>query len=825
MSRARCAAGNGSDFHAAASGVIYPALMWQDIRFGIRTFLKSPGITLLILVTLALGIGANTTVFSVINSVLVQPLPYPNPDRIVQVEDLLPANGSLITSSLPKYIFVRERAHSFDAFTAMSGGRFQISGPAPASPAEMDGARVSATFFRVFGVKPAAGRVFLDSEDRPGAEPVAIISSTLWRNRFGSDPAVIGRKFTLDGESTTIVGVMPGGFDFPYGAHVWIPKIFAHPAITPLQVQRGASYLVFFARLASGSDISTAQAEMSLLSRQYDQTHQGFGDTGRSVGVTQLRESIVGDVRLVLVVLLGAAAFVLLIGASNIANLLLARAIARQKEIAVRASLGATRSRLLMQLLTESVLLSGAGAVLGILLSFWGVRVISQTAAVLLPRSSEIRIDATILLFTTIVAALTGVLFGLGPALHSVRTDVSEALKAAGRGSSSGGRLRGTMVVAEVALAMVLLAGAGLLLRSFLRLESVDPGFQPGNLYTLTIRLASARYPQRSEQANFWDRVLERASSVPGIQDAAIANALPVNGRAIGYFFNVEGRPVLEPSKAPTFWLSGISPGYFRTMGIRLLNGRPFAADTADRPAVGIINRGMARRFWPSENPIGRHVTYARESITVEIVGVAEDVKVGELGDDTPYDQLYVPYGQRPFLTMSLITRGDARVAGEARSAILTIDPDQPVAAIRSMNEVIARSISTPRLRTTLIGAFAFLALALALIGIAGVAAWSVSRRTNEIGIRMALGATPVSILAMIARESLVLIGAGEMIGLLGTFALTRFISTFLFGVTPWDPLTLTAVTALLLLVSLIACLFAARRAGRIDPVAALRLE
>jgi putative ABC transport system permease protein len=800
--------------------------MWQNVRFGIRTLLKSPGITLLILVTLALGIGANTTVFSVINSVLVQPLPYPNPDRIVQVEDLLPANGSLITSSLPKYLFVRERAHSFEAFAAMSGGRFQIAGPAPALPAEMDGARVSATFFRVFGVKPAAGRVFLDNEDRPGAEPVAIISTALWRNRFGSDPAVIGRRFTVDGENTTIVGVMPGGFDFPDGARVWIPKIFAHPAITPLQVQRGASYLLFFARLANGSDTSTAQAEMSLLSRQYDESHQGFGDTGRSVSVTELRESIVGDVRLALMVLLGAAAFVLLIGAANIANLLLARAIARQKEIAVRTSLGATRSRLLMQLLTESVLLSGAGAVLGVLLSLFGVRFISQTAADLLPRASEIRIDATILLFTAIVAALTGVLFGLGPALHSVRTDVSEALKAAGRGSSSGGRLRGTLVVAEVALAMMLLAGAGLLLRSFLRLESVDPGFQPGNLYTLTIRLASARYPQRSEQANFWDRVLERASSVPGIQDAAIANALPVNGRAIGYFFNVEGRPVLEPSKAPTFWLSSISPGYFRTMGIRLLNGRPFtAADTAARPAVGIINRGMARRFWPGENPIGRHVTYARESITVEIVGVAEDVKVGELGDDTDYDQLYVPYDQRPFLTMSLITRGDARVAGEARSAILTVDPDQPVASIRSMNEVIARSISTPRLRTTLIGAFAFLALALALIGIAGVAAWSVSRRTNEIGIRVALGATPVSILAMIARESLVLIGAGEMIGLLGTFALTRFISTFLFGVTPWDPLTLTAVTALLLLVSLIACLFAARRAVRIDPVAALRLE
>jgi putative ABC transport system permease protein len=342
----------------------------------------------------------------------------------------------------------------------------------------------------------------------------------------------------------------------------------------------------------------------------------------------------------------------------------------------------------------------------------------------------------------------------------------------------------------------------------------------------MRIGLASARYPQRSQQTDFYDRVLGRAAAVPGVRGVAIANALPVNGRAIGYFFNVEGRVVLEPSKAPTFWLHSISPAYFETMGIPLLKGRPFtAADTAASQAVGIINEEMARRFWPNQNPVGRHVTYARESITVEIVGIAANVKIGDLGDDSPYNEMYVPYRQRPFLTMSLVARGSASAAAGARRAVLSIDADQPVAAIRGMDEVISRSLSTPLLRTALIGAFAAMALILALIGIAGVAAWSVSRRTHEIGIRMALGARPLSILAMIARESLTLIGIGELAGIIGAFALTRFISTFLFGVTPWDPLTFIAVTVLVGMVGLSACVLAARHALRIEPVVALRRE
>jgi putative ABC transport system permease protein len=569
-----------------------------------------------------------------------------------------------------------------------------------------------------------------------------------------------------------------------------------------------------------------AQSELAVLTRQYDLSHEGFGDTGRSMDVTALKESLVSDVRGTLLVLLGAAGFVLLIASANVANLLLARTIARQKEIAIRASLGAGKGRLLAQFLTESVLLAGGGALLGVLLSQWAVRLVPHALADLLPRASEVSIDVAVLVYTAIVATFTGVLFGLGPALHSARVDLNEALKATARGFSSGGRLRGALIVAEVALAMVLLAGAGLLLRSFQKLQSVDPGYKPDDLSALRIALPSARYPDRAQQTAFYDQILERAASTPGVGAAAMASALPANGRSIGYFFNVEGRPALEPSKAPTFWLYSVSPSYLATMRIPLMNGRPFTdADNADSHAVGIINEGMARRFWPNENPIGRHVIYARESINVEIVGVAANVKIGDPGDQDSYNQIYVPYAQRPFLTMSLVVRGPAGPAADARQAVAGLDRDLPVAAMLPMDEVMARSLSKPRLRMILIGSFAALALTLALIGIGGVAAWTVSRRTNEIGIRMALGAGTLDIVGMIARESLTLIGAGVALGMVGALALTRYLSSLLFGVTPWDPLTFLGVSVVLGLGGLSACLLAARRAVHVDPVSALRQE
>jgi putative ABC transport system permease protein len=799
--------------------------MWQDVRFGIRILLKSPRFTALALVTLALGIGANTTIFSVVNSVLLRPLPYEKPDRIVQVLDRVPS-GQIITSSYPKLTFMHEHAQDFSAFSATSSGQFQITGPAPAAPAEVRGVRVSADFFKVFGAKPSAGRTFLEGEDRPGGNFVAVIGSALWQNRFGSDPAAIGKVVTIDGSPTTIVGIMPAGFDFPPDTEVWIPRIYEQPVMTPIQIQRGASYLYYYARLGDGIDIRSAQAQVSTLVRQYDESHQGLGDVGRAMSVVPLRESLVTNIRRTLLVLLGAVAFVLLIASANVANLLLARAIARQKEVAIRASLGASQSRLLVQFLTESVLLAAIGAGLGLLFSLWSMRLIAGIGPRILPRASEIHVDVTVLLFTMGVAVLTGITFGLGPAMHSSRIDLNETLKASSRSLAGGGRLRGIMIVSEVALAMILLTGAGLLMRSFLRLESVNPGFQPQNLLTMRIGLPAARYPQRVQQSAFYDRVLDRAAAIPGVQNAAVSNALPVNGPSIGYFFNIEGRPALDSSKAPTFWLKSISPSYFQTLAIPVLNGRAFtAADTADTPMVAIINETMARHFWPNQDPIGQHVIYARESIKLEIVGIAADVKVIGLGDNGPNNELYVPYRQRPFLTMWLITRGPASIAAAARHEILSIDSDQPVAAVRTMDEVIADSVSQPRLRTMLIGAFAALALILAVIGIGGVVAWSVSQRTNEIGIRMALGARPSNILAMIVRQAFTMIGVGQLIGLAGAFALTRVLSSFLFATSPEDPVTFAGVAVLLGLVALTACAVAARRALRIDPVTALRRE
>jgi putative ABC transport system permease protein len=799
--------------------------MFQDLRFGFRMLIQSPGFTALALVMLALGIGANTTIFSIINSVLLRPLPFERPEQIVQVQDLLPGPRVFITSSLPKFNFLHQQVRSFQSFTAISPGRFQISGPRQAAPAEIIGARVSPDFFAVFGAKPALGRVFLEEEGKPGAPYVAVITDALWQNRFAADPGAIGKTVNVDGAATTIVGVLPPAFVYN-DVQIFTPRFFEHPVVTQAQIQRGGSYLIYCARLRDGVESVGAEAELATLSAQYDSSHAGYGDVGRPMRILPLKDSIVSDVRKTLLVLFGAVAFVLLIASANVANLLLARALSRHKEVAIRASLGASRGRLLAQFLIESVLLAGMGAVLGLVLAFESTRLVTKFGGTLLPRAAEIQLDARVLFFTVAVAVLTGILFGIGPAIHASRTDLNDALKAASRTLTGGGKLRGAMVAAEVALAVVLLTGAGLLMRSFLLLENVSPGFQTDNLLTMRIGLASARYAGNAQRSVFYDRVLERVSSVPSVQSAAITNAMAPNGRAIGYFFNIEGRPALEPAKAPTAWLQSVSPGYFQTLGIPLLGGRTFTdADTADAPAVVIVNQTMARRFWPGEDPIGKHVIYARESIVAQVVGIAGEIKAGGLADDTAYNQIYVPYRQRPFLSVILVTRGPSSAASAIAHEIVAIDPEQPVNDFRTMNEVLSESVSQPRLRTWLIGSFAALALLLAMIGIGGVVASSVSQRTSEIGIRVALGARPSNVIGLILAQAFAMIGAGQLLGLAGALALTRVLSTFLFGTSPEDPLTFGLVLVALTGAALGASMLAARRALRIDPATALRAE
>ena len=804
--------------------------MFADARYAVRNLAASPGFTIVALLTLALGIGANTVLFSAVDAVLLRPLPYRDSGRIVLVLETADFyRRTEISSSVPKFDYFREHVQSVHPLAAMSYASFQITSDR-AEPAQLAGARVSADFFEVFGVSPLLGRTFLPSEDVPGGANVAIISYSLWQNRFAGDPAVVGRSIGLDGASATIVGVMPAAFNVPDSVDLWAPRVFENTVLTRLQIEHGAGFLRLFARLNDGVNLRQALAELTTLSQQYDAAHAGFGDTGHGIRVRTLREGAIADIRTTLLVLWGAVGFVLLIAAANVANLLLARAIARRKEIAIRASLGATRGRLLGQFLTESVILSSLGAALGILLAGGGARLLTRLDARVLPRAGEIQIDGRVLAFTILIAMGTGLLFGLGPALDSLRIDLHRALKESGRGVTGGGRLRGFMIVSEVALAMILLSGAGLLMRSFANLEKVDPGFRPQHLLSMALPLAPERYPKPVAQAAFFDQVRDRVSTLPGVERASLSSCPPIaGGYCIGYIYAVEGLPALEPSKLPVAFLRSIDPNYFETMRIPLLQGRAFTlADSAGAPRVAIINQTMARRQWPGENPIGRRFAYSREQVSVEVVGVAADVKFSALGDNTPYDEMYVPYWQKPWLRMSLLVRGSgdaALLTSSIRHQIARIDAGQPVANVQTMEGALSDSVARPRLETALMGGFAALALLLAAVGIFGVVAWSVTQRTNEIGIRMALGARPGHVLAMIVGQAFRTIGLGQVIGLLGALALARLLGSALFGVSAGDPLTFAAGMVVLAAVALLACGTAARRAIRIDPVIALRQD
>jgi len=802
----------------------------NDARYALRTLAASPGFTAVAVATLALGIGANTVIFSAVDAVLLRPLPYQDSEGIVQLIETVNSNVmAQRPSSVPKFDFLRARVHSLQPLAAMGFAGFQMTSRG-SDPAQIAGARVSRDFFDVFRVAPLLGRTFLPEEDRPGGPSVAVISYSLWQNRFGGDRGIVGRSIGLNGESATIVGVMPAAFAFPDSAQIWTPKVFENPALTRVQIDHGAGLLLFYGRLANGVTASQAATELAGLSAQYDASHAGFGDTGHAFRVRTLRETTVANIRTTLLVLWGAVGFVLLMASANIANLLLSRALARRKEVAVRVSLGATHGRLLVQFLTESVILSLIGGALGALLATWGTGWISHLDSGVLPRAGEVHVDVRALLFTAAVAIATGILFGLGPALHGMRFDLNRTLKESARTVSGGGRLRTAVVTGEVALAVVLLSGAGLLMRSFSNLEHFDPGFRPRHLLSVTLPLAPARYPKAFAQSAFFDQVIRRIAVLPGVERASLNSTPPIRGGyGIGYIYSIQGRPAEEQAKLPITFLRNIDPDYFETMGIPLIHGRAFTeADAAGAPLVAIVNRTMAARQWPNEDPIGRHVVYSREQVVVEVVGVAADVKFTSLGDTAAYEEMYVPYRQRPALSMSLLVRsaGDpSSLAAAIRREVARIDPDQPVSNVETMEEALADSIARPRLEAALMEAFAGLALLLAALGIFGVVAWSVSQRTHEIGIRMALGARPETVLKMILGQAFRTIGAGQVLGLAGALALTRLLGSALFGVSAHDPATFAAVLLVLTATALAAGATAARRAIRVDPVVALRNE
>lgn len=798
----------------------------QDVRYGIRMLWKARGFTFVAVLSLALGIGANTTIFSMVNGLLVRPLPYREAERLVIVAETKPKQGIEESSmSFPNVTDYKNRSRSFESFAAFNRRHFNLAGEN--EPERVQGLSTSANLFATLGVMPAAGRDFLPEEDLPGAPPVVIISDNLWRNRLGSDRNVIGKTLRLNGENHTVVGVMPVAFKFPEWAEVWTPF-----ALSVDESERGSHYLNCIARLKSDVSIEAAEAELSSIARnlenQYPETN-----AGRGTMIQPLREDLIGnEFRVVLALLLGAVGFVLLIACANIANLLLARAGARGKEFAIRTALGASRGRIIRQSLTESVLVAVMGGALGVLVAVWSLDLLVAQIPEQLPFWMRFDIDARVLAFTFFVSVLTGILFGLAPALQVSKPDLQATLKEGGRSSTEGirhNRLRSLLVVSEVALALVLLIGASLMVRSFLHLQQVEPGFDARGVLTMQLWVQGAQYKEGKRQTAFYERVIERLSTLPGVAAVGAVNVLPLNNdNYSSTSFTIEGREV-APGDEPNANNGIVAGQYFKAIGIPILRGRTFTAqDTEDAPRVCIVNETLARRFFPGEEAVGKRIKHGDELVT--IVGVAGDVKQYELSQK-PDDQLYFPHKQNPWATMSLVARtttGDpTRLAAAARNEIWAIDREQPVYNVRTMERVIAESdaVWLQRLWGLLFGVLSGVALMLAIIGVYGVVSYSVSRRTHEIGIRMALGARGADVLRLVVGQGLILISIGIAVGLAGAFLITQALASLLYGVTTTDPLTFVFAPLALVIVALIASFIPARRATKVDPMVALRHE
>lgn len=805
--------------------------LWQDLRFGARMLLKHPSFALVAITALALGIGANTAIFSIVNAVLLRQLPYKDSARLMMLWETDPKRGGSPTGfSYPRFNFLRNQQQSFDAVAAYTTRNFSVMGPE--GPMLVPGAHISGDFFQATGIGPAYGRPFAPEEDQPGAAPVAILGYELWQNQFGGNQNVIGQSITADGQSLTVIGIMPAGFKlFEEKIDLWVPRVFETNFLTPQQIQRGGIYLAVFGRLKSDVTLDQARAALTVTSEQYQQAFSGNSDAANGMGAGSLREYLVGDISSTLWILLGAVAFVLLIACANVASLLLARVATRQREIAVRMSLGATFWRLVRQTLTESILLSVVGGVVGLLLAFLGLKLVLGMGSEVIPRAGEIQLDRWVLIFTLLISVLTGIVFGVAPALLQARTNSNESLKEGARGESGGvrrHRLHQALVVAEVALTLVLLIGAGLLIRSFLRLRNVDTGLNPRGVLTMQLVLPASRYGTPAQQAIFYDQLLEKVKSLPGVTSAGMTTRLHLDEPGSTILFFPEGQ-VDQGAQNPQGRLRIVSPQYFDTMGIPLVQGRMFnERDTAAGPRVMIINESMARRYFQNQNPLGKRITYTLDRLTCEVVGVVRDAKTSVVQTQAS-EEMYVPYPQRTVPRMMLVVRGSSpdplSLSGEVRRQVQAVDKEQPVAKIRSMDQVIADTLSQPRFMTTLLIIFAVVALILATVGIYGVMSYSVTERTKEFGILMAVGAQQRDVLKMVLKQGLILAVIGVVIGLIATIPLRKLLLSQMHGISATDPLTLVTVSLLLMTVALLACYIPALRATRVDPLDALRYE
>jgi putative ABC transport system permease protein len=811
---------------------------WQDLRYGARMLLKNPGFSIVAVIALALGIGANTAIFSVVNSVLLRPLSYQDSDRLVQLNHNYPKLDLKASVSAIGYTHYRDNNKSFEKIGAASFWPVNLTGTG--DPERLIGLSVTHTFFPTLGVEAAMGRVFTPEEDQPGHNRVVVLSHGLWQRRFGADPQIVGKSISLSGENYTVIGIMPPGFQ--YGREFGqVIEIFSPIAFTPqlLVVNNWRNeYLNVIAKLKPGVTLEQAQAEMDAIAGNVRQQYFGGGDardpSSWGLLLRSLREIVVGNIRPALIMLMFAVAFVLLIACANVANLLLARAAVRQKEVAVRTALGASRWRVVRQLLTESMLLSFVGGLVGLLIAYWGVKLLLSLNENLIPRAHEIGIDWRVLGFTLGVSLLTGVLFGLVPAIQVSKTDLHGSLKEGGRSGVAHTKklLRNSLVVFEVTSALVLLIGAGLLIKSFMRVQEVNPGFNAENLLVMQVSLPTTKYREPAQIDGFFHRILQEIAALPRVKSTGISSSLPLSGSGSSGSFNIEGRTVQPGQMAPwgNRWAAGAS--YFQTMKIPLIRGRYFDdRDVIDAPGVAIIDETMARKFWPDEDPLGRRITFERDqqgnTRWREIVGIVGHVKHMSLDGTSPV-QYYFPHRQLPSRNVFLVTRTAAEPesqTGIVRGVIQSADKELPVFRVRTMEQMIADSTSQRRFTTILLGVFALLALLLAAVGLYGVMSYTVAQRTHEIGIRMALGANQSDVLRLVVWQGLLLVLVGVGIGLAAAFGLTRLMSNLLFGVRATDPLTYALLPLILALVALVACYVPARRATRVDPMVALRYE
>jgi len=801
----------------------------RDVRFSFRLFRKDLGLTLTVILILSVGIGATTAVFTVANALLLRPFPYRDPQQLVslQVKD----STKDYDGTLLRYELLRDRAQSFESVAAWANDTFNLTGHG--EPAQVAVGRVSPNFFAVLGVQPRIGRSFAEEEGRPEGKPVVILSDALWRSRYGGDPSIVGQTIALDGTLHTVAGILPANVQFPFvgEADVWTPRYFELTLIPPQKLRQGVGYLGFIARLRPATSLTRADAELGVLNRQYREQNPTAPDAGPDISMTAapLRDMVVANVHSKLWILFGAVALVLLIACGNVASLLLSRGLARRKEIAVRTALGANRGEVLRQLLTESTMLAMLACVAGIALGWIATRALVAWGPSQLPQGMPVGMDLWVLLFTVLLSLLTGIGFGIFPALQLARVDLQTTLRQEGRGASGGHartRINGSLVVGQVALSLVLLIAAGLLLRSYARLLRVDPGFDAHNVLTMNLSLPTVKYAKPAQQVDFFNEVVRRISEVPGVRSAAISATLPLTWKRITPMLP-EGQPNVPLGQRPFIDIEAVSPQWFQVMRVPV-RGREFTeADNADAPKVLVVNETFARQFWPGQDAVGKHVVVGRWPQPAEVIGVAQDVRNKGLAQ-APQAQVYIPFPQLPWSDMNLLARTAVppqTLVSAIRSQIAAVDPDQPITSVQSVDDLMDSSRTQPRFLMLLLTAFSITALALAVVGIYGVLAYSVAQRWQELGIRMALGAERSDILRLVVRQGVMLAMFGVALGLVAALLTTRLMSSVLYKVGSHDLMTFALAPVLFLAVAVLTSYIPARRATTVDPTVALRQQ